>query len=78
MTNQTRTLTVELPSFVKDEDAKFMIYASLLGKGVLSSGKAAELLNITRPDFLLGVGQYGINIFSDDEESLEIAQDIEL
>ncbi len=55
-----------------------MIFTSLFGKGSISSGKAASLLGMKRIDFLTAVGEYGISIFSDEEDDLKRAVDIRL
>lgn len=73
-----QTVTLELPDVVDLGEVRMMIFASLFGKGVISSGKAAELLDMKRTDFLLAVGQYGISVFSDDEDDLERAMQIRL
>jgi predicted HTH domain antitoxin len=75
---QTSTITLTLPLKINEEDAKMMILSSLFGKGDISSGKAAELLNISRIAFLESVGEYGISIFSDDKESLSNALNISI
>lgn len=38
----------------------------LYGLGVVSTGKAAELLNISRREFLERLGAYGVSEFDDD------------
>lgn len=75
---KSHTLTLELPLEVDVEEAKFMILASLFGKGALSSGKASSLLEMRRVNFLEKVDAYGISIFSDDEADLENALNISL
>ena len=75
---QANKITVELPVKIDEHEAKFIIMAGLFGKGLVSSGKAAELLEITRLEFLERVGAYGISIFSDDEDSLVNAMNIPL
>ena len=73
-----QTVTLELPDSIDLQEAKLMIFASLFGKGSISSGKAAALLGMSRSDFLTTVGQYGISVFSDDEDDLERAMTIRL
>lgn len=70
------TITVNLPLKISEEDAKMMILSSLFGKGEISSGKASEILNMPRIDFLEKVGDYGISIFSDNSDSLKNAMNI--
>jgi predicted HTH domain antitoxin len=72
------TLTIDLPPQVDKEEARFMIYASLFGKGIISSGAAASFLHIDRKTFLERVSEYGISVFSEDEEDLEAALGIKL
>ncbi|MBB4081132.1 putative HTH domain antitoxin [Lewinella aquimaris] len=73
-----QTVTLELPDAVDLGEVRLMIFASLFGKGTISSGKAAALLGMKRTDFLLAVGQYGISVFSDDEDDLKRATKIRL
>ncbi len=75
---QANTLTIELPVPLDLEEARLMIFASLFGKGALSSGKAAFHLGMRRTEFLEKVGLYGISIFSDDAADLENALNIKL
>ncbi|WP_420460913.1 UPF0175 family protein [Neolewinella sp.] len=72
-----QTVTLELPDTVDLREVRLMIFASLFGKGAISSGKAAALLGMERIDFLTAVGEYGISIFSD-EDDLKRALDIRL
>ena len=72
------TITLSLPLKISEDEAKLMILSSLFGKGEISSGKAAEILNIPRPDFLERVGDYGISIFSDDSDSLAKAMSMSI
>jgi predicted HTH domain antitoxin len=78
MTSQINTITIELPIKVDVEEAKLMIFLSLFGKGAISSGKAAHYLNMDRLSFLDQASNYGMTIYSDDEDSLEDALDIKL
>ncbi len=74
----TNTLTIDLPIHINVEEAKLMIFASLFGKGAISSGKAASYLGMKRVDFLERVGEYGISIFSDEEGDLARILNMEL
>jgi len=78
MNSPTSTLTVDLPVQIDPNEAKLMIFASLFGKGVISSGKASSYLDMKRKDFLEVVGEYGISIFSEDENDLKRALNISL
>jgi predicted HTH domain antitoxin len=59
------TLTINLPEEVELYKVKMIIAASLFEQGVLSSGQAAELVGITRRQFLEEVGKYGVSIFGE-------------
>ena len=73
-----KTLTINLPEEVELYKVKMIIAASLFEQGVLSSGQAAELVGITRRQFLEEVGEYGVSIFGETEEDLEKISHIEL
>ena len=45
--------------------AREALYAKLYEQGIISSGRAAELLGITRWDFLDLLGRYGVLYFDD-------------
>ena len=72
------TITLSLPLQITEEDAKMMILSSLFGKGEISSGKASEILEIKRIDFLEKVGDYGISIFTDSKDSLKNIMNVSL
>lgn len=78
MTNQNNTITLDLPLEVDVEEAKLMILLSLFGKGVISSGMASSYLGMNRVDFLAEASNYGMTLYSDDEDSLEKVLDIHL
>ncbi len=65
MTKPINTLTIELPVALDESEAKLMIYAALFGKGVVSAGKAAEYLSLSKATFLSRVGEYGVSVFSE-------------
>jgi len=54
-------------------DLKMTIGVALYEKGVMSSGFAAEILGITRADFIRNMGKYGRSILEKTED--EIKQD---
>ena len=73
-----QTITLELPELVDPQEVRLMVFASLFGKGSISSGKAAAMLNMERSEFLMKVGEYGVSIFSDDEDDLKSAMKVQL
>lgn len=68
-----RVLEIEYPddllSGIDEPDlqalAREALYAKLYEQGLLSSGRAAQLLGITRWDFLDLLGRYGVSYFDD-------------
>ena len=73
-----KSLTINLPEEVELDKVRMIIAASLFEQGILSSGQAAELVGITRRQFLEEVGKYGVSIFGDTVEDIEKLSDIEL
>lgn len=73
-----KSLTINLPEEVELDKVRMIIAASLFEQGILSSGQAAELVGITRRQFLEEVGKYGVSIFGETAEDIEKLSDIEL
>ena len=66
-----KTLTLQLSDNVDEKDVKMQISAHLYDKGILSSGQAADLVCISKREFIETVGQYGVSIFGESIEDLE-------
>ena len=66
-----KTLTINLPDEVNDKEVKMTVAAVLFEKGILSSGQAAQLLEITKREFIESVGKFGVSIFGETKEDLE-------
>jgi len=66
-----KTLTLSIPDTVNEIDVKMQLAAQLFAKGVLSSGQAADLVGISKREFLENVGKYGVSIFGETIEDLE-------
>lgn len=73
-----KTLTINLPEGVELSNVKMIIAASLFEKGVLSSGQAAELVGMSRRQFLEEVGKYGVSVFGETAEDIENISHLEL
>ncbi len=73
-----KSLTIILPEEVELNRVKMIIAASLFGQGILSSGQAAELVGISRSQFLEEVGKYGVSIFGETAQDLEKVAGMEL
>jgi len=66
-----KTVTLELPEEVNENEFKMAIAAVLFDKAILSSGQAAEFIGITKRGFIENVGKYGISIFGETPEDLK-------
>jgi len=66
-----KTITINLPEEVELDKVKMIIAASLFEQGIMSSGQAAELVGITRRQFLEEIGKYGVSIFGETAEDIE-------
>ncbi|MBN2259491.1 MAG: UPF0175 family protein [Clostridiales bacterium] len=66
-----KTLTIKIPDSVNELDVKMQLAAHLFEKGIMSSGQAADLVGITKRDFLENVGKYGVSIFGESIEDLD-------
>ena len=66
-----KTLSLKLPDEVDEKDLKMEIAAVLFEKGILSSGQAAALADITKRQFIETVGRYGVSIFGETASDLK-------
>ena len=66
-----KTLTLQLPDTVDEKDVKMQLAAHLYDKGIMSSGQAANLVGISKREFIESVGQYGVSIFGESIDDLE-------
>jgi len=66
-----KTLTIKIPDSVNEIDVKMQLAAHLFKNGIMSSGQAADLVGITKREFLENVGKYGVSIFGENIEDLD-------
>jgi predicted HTH domain antitoxin len=66
-----KTLTLQLPDNVDEKDVKMQLAAHLYDKGIMSSGQAANLVGISKREFIETVGQYGVSIFGESIDDIE-------
>jgi len=66
-----KTLTLQLPDNVDEKDVKMQLAAHLFDKGIMSSGQAADLVGISKREFIETVGQYGVSIFGESIDDIE-------
>jgi predicted HTH domain antitoxin len=60
-----KLLTLSLPEEINDQEVKMAVAALLFDKGILTSGQAATYAGITKREFLVNVGKYGVSIFGE-------------
>jgi predicted HTH domain antitoxin len=75
-----QTVTIDIPESIllatgqtREEfirEAKFFLAAKLFELGRLSSGKAAQICEMQRVEFILALGRMGIPVAQIDEEEL--------
>jgi predicted HTH domain antitoxin len=68
----TATIDIKLPHSVhlSEFDLKMNLAAKLYADGTLSGGQAAELVGISKREFLESLGKYGVSIFGYSAEEL--------
>ncbi len=68
-----KTLTINIPENVDfdDKEVKMIIASKLYEKGKLSLGQAAELVGLTKREFMGELGKYGVSIFGETIEDID-------
>ncbi len=66
------TLTIELPKNIKETefDLKMILAGKLFELGKVSSGEAAEMVGISKRNFLKNLDKYGFHYFNFSEDEL--------
>ena len=59
---------------VDSEELKTLFLYTLFGRGIVSSGQAAKILNISKRTFIENAGKYGVSIFQYENE--EVSQEL--
>ena len=65
-----KTLSVNIPEEANELEVKMTMAAILFDRGLLSSGQAAEFSGISKKEFLLNAGKYGVSVFGETTEDL--------
>ena len=65
-----KSITINLPEDANLKEVRMIVAAALFKQGIWSSGQAAEMVGISRRQFLEEVGKYGVSIFEETEEDL--------
>ena len=58
-----KTLTIQIPDTVDEKDIKMQLAAHLFKEGIMSSGQVADVVGISKREFIETVGKYGVSIF---------------
>ena len=67
-----KTLTVNIPEEANEKEVKMTMAAILFDKGLLSSGQAAEFSGVSKKEFLLNAGKYGVSVFGETIDDLKL------
>jgi predicted HTH domain antitoxin len=65
-----KTLNLQVPDIVDEKDVKMYLAVHLFSKGIISSGQAAELVGISKREFIETVGNYGVSVFGETVEDI--------
>ena len=66
-----KTLTLQIPDHLGEQEAKTLLAARLYEKGSLSLGQAAELSGYSKRAFIELLGNYCVSVFQFSEAELE-------
>lgn len=66
-----KTLTLQIPETIDEKEVKMQLAAHFFEKGLMSSGQAADLVGVSKREFIETVGQYGVSIFGESIDDLE-------
>ena len=68
----TITLTLDLPDVLEydAQDVKMFLASRLYADEKLTSGQAAQLVGISKREFIEQLGTYGVSLFSESIEDL--------
>lgn len=66
-----KTLTLQIPDTVDENDVKMQLAVHLYERGVLSSGQASKLVGISKREFIESLGRYGVSVFGENIDDLE-------
>jgi predicted HTH domain antitoxin len=67
-----KTLSVNIPEEANEKEVKMTMAAILFDRGLLSAGQAADFSGISKKEFLLNAGKYGVSVFGETIDDLNI------
>jgi hypothetical protein len=65
-----KTLSVNIPEEANEKEVKMTMAAILFDKGLLSAGQAADFSGVSKREFLLNAGKYGVSVFGETIDDL--------
>lgn len=68
-----KTLSVNIPEEANEKEVKMTMAAILFDKGLLSAGQAADFSGVSKREFLLSAGKYGVSVFGETADDLNSA-----
>ena len=68
-----KTLTLHIPDNIDidEKEVSLMLSAQLYDKGKLSLGQAADLVGLTKQEFMDVLGKYGVSLFGETLEDID-------
>jgi len=72
-----KTITINVPNEADEKDLQMAVAVRLYEKGILSSGRAAELVGISKRDFIENLGEYNVSAFGETVDDLKKAIEYE-
>lgn len=66
-----KTITINIPDSVDELDVKMQLAAHLFEKDIMTSGQAADLVGITKREFIENLGKFGVSIFGESIDDIE-------
>ena len=72
-----KTITIDLPDSIEldEQEAKIYLVSRLFEVGILSLAQAAEMVEMSKREFMEMIGDYGVSLFNYSPE--ELIKDLE-
>lgn len=71
-----KSFTLTVPDEVNEKDLRMSVAAILFDQGAITSGQAAEMVAITKREFIQNVGNFGVSIFGETIDDLRTRVEI--
>lgn len=68
-----KTVTLQIPDYldIDEKDISLMLAIQLYDKGKLSLGQAADLVGLTKKEFMDKLGKFEVSLFGETLEDIE-------